>query len=500
MPYIGLDLGTSGVKAVLVGDDQSIVDQESAPLQVSRPRPLWSEQDPEDWWKAADQAMRGLRARRSREFTGVKALGLSGQMHGATLLGAGNQVLRPAILWNDGRSGAECAELEKRVPDLRMISGNIAMPGFTAPKLAWVAKHEPGVFARIEKVLLPKDYLRMRLSGGFASDMSDSSGTLWMDVGARKWSPELLSATGLKMSAMPELFEGTQATGKLLPHVAATWGLSADTLVAAGGGDNAAGAAGMGIARPGEAFLSLGTSGVYFVAADRYAPNPDGAVHTFCHCLPASWHRMSVILSAASCLSWVVKLTGAADEASLLAEVEATPIREVRPIFLPYLSGERTPHNDPHAQGIFFGMTHETTRGDLGRAVLEGVAYAFADGQDVLLAGGDGKHPIKEVSVIGGGARSELWGRILASVLGRPLQYRAGGETGPAFGAARLARIAHSGENPIAVCGAPPVVNMIEPNLTLQASYRRKRLIYREIYHRMRTLFAEQGMPQGELS
>lgn len=498
MPYIGLDLGTSAVKAVLVGDDQAILDQESAPLQVSRPRPLWSEQDPEDWWKAADQAMRGLRARRAKEFTGVKALGLSGQMHGATLLGAGDKVLRPAILWNDGRSGAECAELERRVPTLRTLAGNIAMPGFTAPKLLWVAAHEPAVFAQVEKVLLPKDYLRMRLSGAFASDKSDSSGTLWMDVGARKWSPELVSATGLKASAMPELFEGTQATGKILPHIAATWGLAPDTLVAAGAGDNAAGAAGMGVARPGEAFLSLGTSGVYFVAADRYAPNPEGAVHTFCHCLPASWHRMSVILSAASCLSWVVKLTGAADEASLLAEIEASPFRDIRPTFLPYLSGERTPHNDPLAQGVFFGMTHETTRADLGRAVLEGVAYAFADGQDVLLAGGEGKNPIKEVSVIGGGARSELWGRILASVLGRPLLYRAGGETGPAFGAARLARICHTGERPDSVCVAPPVTKVVQPDMAARESYRRKLETYRDLYARLRPLFAGQGMTKGD--
>ncbi|HLP42772.1 MAG TPA: xylulokinase, partial [Fibrobacteria bacterium] len=445
------------------------------------------EQDPEDWWKAADRAMRALRARRSKELSGVRAVGLSGQMHGATLLGSGNRVLRPAILWNDGRSAAECAELERRVPNSRILSGNIAMPGFTAPKLLWVSRYEPEIFAAVERVLLPKDYLRFRMCGNAASDMSDSSGTLWMDVGGRKWSEELLSACGLKVSIMPELFEGTRATGKLLPDVAAAWGLPEDTLVAAGGGDNAAGAAGVGVARPGEAFLSLGTSGVYFAAADRYEPNPAGAVHTFCHCLPGAWHRMSVILSAASCLSWVTRLTGAADEASLLAEVEASPFREARPIFLPYLSGERTPHNDPSAQGVFFGLTHETTRADLGRAVLEGVAYAFADGQDVLLAG---KTPIREVTVIGGGARSELWGRILASVLQRPLLFREGGEAGPAFGAARLARLAFTGEPPESVCVAPQVVRVEEPNETLRSSYQEKVHMYREIYKRMRPLFS----------
>jgi xylulokinase len=495
VPYLGIDLGTSSVKILLVGEDQAILDQETAPIKVSRPRPLWSEQDPEDWWKAVDTAMRALRARRAKEFSGVKALGLSGQMHGATLLGRGDKVLRPAILWNDGRSWAECAELERRVPSLRTLTGNIAMPGFTAPKLLWVANHQPDVFSQVEKVLLPKDYLRLRMCGTFASDMSDSSGTLWMDVGGRKWSPELVAACGLQPSAMPELFEGTQPTGTLLPHVAAVWGLPHDAVVAAGGGDNAAGAVGVGVVRPREAFLSLGTSGVYFVAGDSYSPNPEGAVHTFCHCLPGSWHRMSVILSAASCLSWVTRISGASNEDSLLAEIEASPFRERRPMFLPYLSGERTPHNDPQAQGVFFGLTHETTRADLGRAVLEGVAYAFADGQEVLLAG---RTPISQVTVIGGGARSELWGRILASVLQRPLVYREGGETGPAYGAARLARLASTGEAPESVCAPPKVVRVVEPNPKLQSSYREKVLLYREIYNRMRPLFTEQGPRLGE--
>jgi xylulokinase len=495
LPYLGLDLGTSGVKAVLVDDEQRIVDQETASLDVSRPKPLWSEQDPESWWTATDKAVRALGARRAKEFAGVKAVGLSGQMHGATLLGRGDKVLRPAILWNDGRSGAECAELERRVPNLRTIAGNIAMPGFTAPKLLWVARHEPDIFAEVRKVLLPKDYLRLRMCGDYASDMSDSSGTLWMDVGARNWSGELLAATGLDVSAMPELFEGTAATGTLLPEVASAWGLPAKTVVAAGGGDNAAGAAGMGIARPGEAFLSLGTSGVYFVAGERYAPNPEGAVHAFCHCLPGAWHRMSVILSAASCLSWAVKLTGAEGEASLLAEAETSSSRDGVPTFLPYLSGERTPHNHPEAQGVFFGMTHDTGRAQVARAVLEGVAFAFADGQDVLAAGGTA---IREVSVIGGGARSDLWGRILASVLERPLTYRHGGEAGPAFGAARLARAAQTGEPPESICVAPPVVRTVEPDSALVKLYRERLPIYRELYRRLRPLFPGGEATQGE--
>lgn len=494
MTYLGIDLGTSSVKAILVDEDQNLVAQASASLEVSRPFPLWSEQDPEEWWKAANQAVLFLRASHPKEFSGIKAVGLSGQMHGATLLGRQDRVLRPAILWNDGRSGDECVELERRVPLSRRITGNLAMPGFTAPKLMWVAKHEPDTFSRVEKVLLPKDYLRLRLSGNYASDMSDSSGTLWLDVGKRAWSDDLLAATGLKRSAMPELCEGNQSTGKLSASVAASWGLGNDVIVAAGAGDNAAGAAGAGVVRPGDAFLSLGTSGVYFAAAGSYSANPEGAVHTFCHCLPNAWHQMSVILSAAASLTWVAKLTGAADEAALLAEVEASMAPGAAdtdaavPIFLPYLSGERTPHNDPHAQGVFFGMTHETNRAALGRSVLEGVAFAFRDGGHALH---EAKADIREVSVIGGGARSRLWGRILASVLKRPLTYRKGGEAGPAFGAARLARLALTGEKPEDVCTAPAVDHIIEPEPSWIEKYDRKVALYRKLYKDLKPRFPE---------
>lgn len=487
MILLGIDLGTSGVKAVLVDESQNIIDQATAPLQVSRPHPLWSEQNPEDWIKATEAAVKELRSRRPKEFAAVKSIGLSGQMHGATLLGRQDRVLRPAILWNDGRSGEECIELERRVPKSRDITGNLAMPGFTAPKVLWVAKHEPDIFKQVEKVLLPKDYLRLYLSGDYASEMSDASGTLWLDVGRRAWSDDLVQATGLKISAMPKLYEGSQPTGVLRKEIASAWGLPDNVIIAGGAGDNAAGAAGMGVVRPGEAFLSLGTSGVYFVSASRYSANPAGAVHTFCHCLPGVWHQMSVILSAASCLSWAVQLTGAADEAALLAEAEACKPGEDIPIFLPYLSGERTPHNNPLAKGVFFGMTHGTTRGALGRAVLEGVAFAFADGQHALR---DARADIKEVSVIGGGARSALWGRILASALGRPLLYRKGGELGPAFGAARLARLAITGEKPEAVCVAPPIDHAVEPDADWADLYARKIVTYRNLYRDLKPYFA----------
>ena len=485
--YLGIDLGTSAVKVLLVDDRQQVVDQAGAPLTVNRPRPLWSEQDPHDWWSATAAAVAALRARRPGELGAVRAIGLSGQMHGATLLDAADRVLRPAILWNDGRSGAECAELERRAPHSRAITGNLAMPGFTAPKLLWVAAHEPDVFRRTARVLLPKDYLRLRLTGEYASDMSDAAGTLWLEVARRRWSAEMLHATGLDERAMPRLAEGCEPTGRLRVDVAVEWGLRPDVVVAAGGGDNAAGAVGVGVIHAGDAFLSLGTSGVYFVAGDRCAPDPERGVHAFCHCLPATWHQMSVILSAASCLTWVTALTGAPSEAALLAEIERLD-RDPRVVFLPYLSGERTPHNDPDATGVFVGLTHATTRADLGRAVLEGVAFALADGQAALRASGT---RIDRVAVIGGGARSRFWGRILAAALDRPLHYLAGGEHGPAFGAARLARLAATGETPADVCGAPALEAVVEPEAALRERYVQRLALYRALYQSLKERFRE---------
>lgn len=483
--YLGIDLGTSSVKLLLVDDAQQAIDEHSAPLAVRRPHPGWSEQDPEDWWRAADTAAQALRARRGAEMGRVRAIGLAGQMHGATLLDAGDRVLRPAILWNDGRSAAQCRTLEEREPRTRAITGNKAMPGFTAPKLLWVAQHEPDVFRRVARVLLPKDYLRLRMSGDAASDPSDAAGTLWLDVAARAWSAEMLAATGLDERAMPRLYEGSAATGTIRAAVADAWGVPRGALIAAGGGDNAAGAVGAGVVRPGDAFLSLGTSGVYFVAGERFAPNPERAVHAFCHCLPDTWHQMSVLLSAASCLTWITHATGAASEAALLDEIAAAE-RDPGVLFLPYLSGERTPHDDPDARGVLVGLTHATTRADLGRAVLEGVALAFVDAQDALLAAGT---TIGRVAVIGGGARSALWGRILASALDRELDYHAGAEHGPSFGAARLARLASTGEDPRDVCTPPPVARVVAPDPALRARYAARLETFRNLYRELRASF-----------
>lgn len=487
--YLGIDLGTSGVKCVLVGADGRRIAEGAAGLCSRRPRPGWSEQDPGDWWRAAREAVADVRSRHERELAAVRAIGLSGQMHGATLLDAAGRVLRPAILWNDGRSVAQCGMLERREPRAREITGNRAMPGFTAPKLLWVAEHEPQIFARVSRVLLPKDYLRLQLTGDAVSEMSDAAGTLWLDVGARRWSLEMLAATGLPAEAMPRLVEGSEPSGRLRAGPAAELGLAPGIVVAGGAGDNAAGAVGAGVIRRGDAFVSLGTSGVYFVAADRFAPAPERAVHAFCHCLPGTWHQMAVSLSAASCLSWLSSVSGAASEAALLAEAEAAQ-HDGGVLFLPYLSGERTPHDDPNARGVFFGIGHETTRADLCRAVLEGVAFAFADGQDALLAAGA---PIERVSVIGGGARSRLWGVILASALGRSLDYREGGATGPAFGAARLARLADTRERPEDVCTAPELSESIEPDPELSARFADRLARWRRLYQSLRERFAEAG-------
>lgn len=477
--YLGIDLGTSGVKVIILNDDDTLIAQASSSLEVSIPQPLWSEQNPKHWWQATNDAIAELKKNHPQALASVQAIGLSGQMHGATLLDINNDIIRPAILWNDGRCEQQCIEIEKREPNARQITGNIAMPGFTAPKLLWVAQNEPELFARIHKVLLPKDYLRFLMTGDFASDMSDSAGTLWLDVANRKWSSEMLTATGLNESHMPFLYEGTDITGILKADIAENWGMQ-QIPVAGGAGDNAAGAVGIGVINPNEAFLSLGTSGVYFVANEKYLPNPDGALHTFCHCIPNTWHQMSVVLSAASCLSWVTKLTGADNEQSLLDEIILEDFTQPCAVtFLPYLSGERTPHNNPNAQGVFFGLGHNTSRAVLGRAVLEGVAFAFADGQQVLLDAGT---QIDKVSVIGGGARSELWGKILASVLNQPLIYREGGEVGPAMGAARLARMAVTGESPSVVCQPGKIKHIIEADSAMANIYKVQYQKYKDLY------------------
>jgi xylulokinase len=483
--YLGIDVGTSSAKAVLVDDSGAIVGQNSAALLVSRPQPGFSEQDPESWWHATVSAVKGL----PKDLrAAVRAVGLSGQMHGATLLDEQDQPLRPAILWNDGRSALECVELERREPESRAITGNIMMPGFTAPKLLWVAKHEPEIFRRTAHVLLPKDFVRLKLTGEKVSDMSDASGTQWLDVGRRDWSDALLQATGLTRSHVPRLVEGTEPSGTITAAVADQLKIPR-VVVAGGGGDNAASAVGLGVVAPGEAFLSLGTSGVLFVVTDRFRPNPDRAAHAFCHCLPNRWHQMSVMLSAASCLDWAAQLTGQTDLARLVESAQARGVDRQSPFFLPYLSGERTPYNDPNARGVFFGIRPDTDAAELAVAVLEGVALAFAAGLDVLLEKGGS---IDAISVTGGGARLPYWGQLLAAALNRPLTYRVGGEVGAALGAARLGRLALGGSQSQAeVCVAPPVDRVVQPDAALSSLLATRRRTFTRLYQALKSIFVE---------
>ncbi|HEO9035356.1 MULTISPECIES: xylulokinase [Serratia] len=475
--YIGIDLGTSGVKAILLGEQGQLLASQSEPLPISRPQPLWSEQAPQAWWHATDRAMLALGKQHSLQQ--VKAIGLSGQMHGATLLDERGQILRPAILWNDGRSFTQCRELEQAVPHSRQITGNLMMPGFTAPKLLWVKQHEPQLFSRIKKVLLPKDYLRWCLTGEFASDMSDAAGTLWLDVARRDWNDELLAACGLCRSQMPQLFEGNQITGQIHTELATRWGMPPVPVVA-GGGDNAAGAIGVGLYQAGQAMLSLGTSGVYFAVSDGFLSNPAGAVHSFCHALPNSWHLMSVTLSAASCLDWVCQLTNVDSVATLLHNVEQAEPAAAPLWFLPYLSGERTPHNNPNAKGAFWGLTHQHGPNDLARAVLEGVGFALADGMDALHAGGLQPTTIR---LIGGGARSPFWRQMLADISGYTLEYRTGGDVGPALGAARLAQIALNPQRPLAeLLPELPLEQLHVPDAERHRQYAVQRSTFRELY------------------
>lgn len=482
--FLGIDIGTSAVKAVLLDDAGRLAAQASADLVVSRPRPLMSEQSPEDWWRATCAAILALDPGLRR---GVAAIGLAGQMHGATLLDARGEVLRPAILWNDGRSGAECAELEARVPRLGEITGNRAMPGFTAPKLLWVRRHEPQVFERVRTVLLPKDYVRFRLAGVLASDVSDSAGTLWLDTRRRQWSEELLDACHLARSTMPALAEGPEVTGKVDAAVARELGIGAVPVVA-GGGDNAAAAIGCGVIGPGQAFLSLGTSGVIFLADDRYRPHPRAATHTFCHALPQRWHQMSVMLSAAGAVEWAVGALGFTNAAELVAAAEARGRPCDTEYFLPYLSGERTPHNDPHAKGVFFGLTAGSDRAALAEAVLEGVGFGLRQGLDALRGGGAS---LESLSVVGGGSRSAYWGGILASMLGIRLTYREGAVVGPAVGAARLAQLGATGASVATVCAMPAATDAIDPDPTRAAHYARRAVTFQNLYERLQPLFAE---------
>jgi len=456
--YLGLDLGTSGVKALLMDSAQQIVGSESASISVSRPYPGWSEQNPQDWIEACETAIKKLRIHYPREFSATKAISFSGQMHGATLIDKAGKVLRPSILWNDTRSYAEAAALDAN-PVFRQRSGNIVFPGFTAPKLCWVANQEPDVFAQVAKVLLPKDYLRYWLTGDFISEMSDASGTSWLDVEKRQWSEELLNESGMRVEQMPDLVEGTTAASELRRDLTQRWGFTKPPIVGGGAGDNAASAIGMGVVREGQAFLSLGTSGVLFAATNGYKPKAESAVHAFCHALPNTWHQMGVTLSATDALNWYAGIAG--KQASILTQaLPQRPSGPSRVRFLPYLSGERTPHNDARARGAFIGLEHQSDQPALTQAVLEGVSFAIRDNLEALKSTGT---ELGSLLAVGGGTRSEFWLQTLSNVLNLPIYRPKDGDFGAAFGAARLAQLSITSEDPSKLLTTPEIDKVFEP-------------------------------------
>ncbi len=438
---LGIDVSTTATKAVLVDASGTVRGIGTAEQDFSMPQPLWSEQEPAAWWDAAQSAIRAVLASTGASGEDVEAVGLTGQMHGAVLLDPAGAVLRPAILWNDQRTGAECDAIREAVgPDrLINITGNDAITGFTAPKLLWVRRHEPGVWARLAHVLLPKDYLRYRLTGDFAMDKADGSGTLLFDLAARTWSAEVLADLGLDPGWFPPTYEGPEITGTITRAAAEATGLRAGTPVVAGGGDQAANAVGVGVVAEGTVALSLGTSGVIFAATHAPIHEARGRVHAFCHAVPGRWHLMSVMLSAAGSLRWFRDTFAPGQDFEDLV----APAADVRAasdglFFLPYLSGERSPHPDPRARGAFVGLTLGHDRRHLTRAVLEGVAFGLRDGLDLMLAAGMPRP--SQIRASGGGLASALWTQILADVLEAELVTTSTTE-GAAFGAAILAAV-----------------------------------------------------------
>ncbi|QDL55839.1 xylulokinase [Rhodoferax aquaticus] len=488
--YLGIDLGTSGIKLVLLDAQKTLVATSDAALTVQRPHPLWSEQDPHAWWHALEDAVAHLRHTAPQAWAQVRAIGLSGQMHGAVVLDAQDQVLRPAILWNDGRAHAECLALEAQVPESRHITGNLAMPGFTAPKLCWLRTHEPQVFTRTRKVLLPKDWLRLQLVGDYVSDMSDASGTLWLDVAKRCWSVPMLEACGLNLSYMPRLIEGSASSGTLRTPLAAQWGLSPQIIVAGGAGDNAASAIGVGATSEGQGFVSLGTSGVVFQVGTTYAPAPALALHAFAHAIPQRWHQMSVMLSAASAFSWAARLTGCTNEADFAHKAASLTETEQAqaPLFLPYLSGERTPHNNPMATGVLMGMRGEHGAADIAYAVMEGVSFGLRDGLAAMGQPNVTASQQPALALVGGGARSDAWAQLVASALNRTLQRSTNAPIAAALGAARLAQLADGGLEE-EVCSPLESGQLFNPSLRHQALLAPRYDRYRQLYPALQSHF-----------
>lgn len=487
---LGIDVSTTATKAVLIDETGAVTGVGTSEYGFSVPQPLWSEQEPGLWWDGAVTAIGAVLASTGVPGDGIAAVGLTGQMHGAVLLDVAGRVLRPAILWNDQRTGAECDAIRRAVGPERLVAltGNDALTGFTAPKLVWVRDHEPDAWGRIAHVLLPKDYLRLRLTGEYALDKADGSGTLLFDLARRDWSPEVLAALGIDPAWMPPTSEGPEVTGRVTAEAARATGLRAGTPVVAGGGDQSANAVGVGVVSVGTMALSLGTSGVVFATTDRPLYEPRGRVHAFCHAVPARWHLMSVMLSAAGSLRWFRDAVSPGTEfGDLVGPAAEVPAGSAGLLFLPYLSGERSPHPDPLARGAFVGLTLSHDLRHLTRAVLEGVAFGLRDGLDLMIAAGTPAP--RQIRASGGGTASPLWRQILADVLGTEIATVSTTE-GAAYGAGLLAAVG-AGWFPSVEAAAGALVTATptaQPGPDA-AGYAEAHAIYRELYPALAPIF-----------
>ena len=481
--YIGIDLGTSGVKTILIDYNQDILATAHSALTVQSPQDGFNEQDPNSWIKATEICLAELKKQKSKEFSNTISIGISGHMHGATIIDDQGKVIRPCILWNDTRAFKECEEFENQDFDVRNISGNIAMPGFTAPKINWLIKNESENFKKISKVLLPKDYLRYYLTGEFFSDMSDASGTLWMDIMNRQWSEQLLEISKLNINHMPKLVEGNQEAGMLSSKLKEKFNFNKNVIVVGGAGDNAASAAGLGVVEENQSFISLGTSGVFFTPTSNFLMNTKDAVHSFCHCLPNKWHLMSVMLSASNCLDWICSLTGN-NIADALKNIEnySSNLENIfnAPYFLPYLSGERTPHNDPHARGSFHYLKTTTDKSAMQYAVLEGISFGIFDGFNSIQSV---NQKFDDIFVVGGGSKSSYWLNLLSSILNRKLSICEQSEFGAALGVARLAMFADKQvEDKNSIIKKINIKKSFQPSEKNISSLEKRYLIWKELY------------------
>jgi xylulokinase len=497
--FLGIDLGTSAVKCILVDENGAVKGSHSVEYPLLQPHPGWAEQQPEDWWNGTVEGVKGLLAKTGVAGSEVIGIGLSGQMHGSVFLDRERNVVRPALLWCDQRTGEQCDWIEQTIGRERLgqLTGNRALTGFTAPKAVWLKEREPVNFARTAHLLLPKDYVRLQLTDEFGMDMADASGTLLLDVAGRRWSEEVVKALGIPMEWLPPLFESNDIAGRLTAEAAALTGLAPGTPVVAGGGDQACGAVGVGVVKSGIASVALGTSGVVFVHDDAYSPDPECRLHAFCHGVPGKWHRMGVMLAAGGSFQWWKNQFGfeekelaardGRDVYEYLTELAAeAPLGSEGLLFLPYLTGERTPHPDPKARGGFIGLNLRHTKAHLTRAVLEGITFGLRDSLELMKESGV---EIRELRVNGGGARSRFWRQMIADIFGIPV-VTVNSTDGPAYGAAVMAASGVLQQDTAALCEAwIKVVDRIEPNAADQSRYEPYYKLYRSLYPTLRDTF-----------